>query len=248
MTDLDEDEASRGHGLFGRLIGRNRRAGAAEELRALVADAERIGDLTREDVRKIGEKHGVDLTRRFRTVRKDLYRRFLEECLLDHALSERETEELARLRRILHLEPRDAAECHDRVGRAVYGDAVAVVLEDHRLDEEEERFLRRLQEDLALDPEVASEMLARGRRRARERFVSGSMVHENIYVTSQGAIIEFEGVSETSFEDAVRSALDEACRAVPELSDAELSGLRVALADGTVEAWRVTMRARVPRA
>lgn len=247
MTDRSDAGASGGRSFFGRLIGRDRRAGVAEDLRKLVADAERIADLTPEAVAEIGERHGVDLTCRFHTVRKELYRRFLEECLLDHALSERESDELAHLRRILHLEARDAAECHDRVGRAVYGDAVEVVLEDHRLDEEEKGFLRRLGEDLELAPELAEGMIERGRRRARERFVAGSTVHENIYLTAQGAAIEFDGVSATSFEEAVRTALDTACRAVPEIEDAELGHLRVALEDGAVTAWRVTMRARVPR-
>lgn len=239
-------ESSAGGGFLGRLRGRRAQA-AIDEVREALARAKRVRDVSAAFVDEIAARHGADLTRELTPLRQELYRAFMEHCLRDGVLSGEERSELAHLRGLLCLDERCAAEAHDGVARAVYGDALEKVLDDHRLDAEEESFLRRLQEDLELPDEIAADLRARAERRARQRFVQGAAVHENVYVTARDAVIELEGASSESVEAAIRDALRDACRAVPGLEEAELSGLRVALEDGRVVEWRVSVQARVPR-
>lgn len=239
-------ESSAGGGFLGRLRGRRAQA-AIDELREKLAGASRIRDISPDVVDEIAARHGADVTRELTPLRQELYRGFLEHCLRDCALSAEERAELAHLRGLLCLNEGNASEVHDGVARAVYGEALERVLEDHRLDAEEETFLRRLQEDLRLPDELAADLRERAERRSRHRFVQGAAVHDHMYVTAREAVIELEGASDESLEAAIRDALEDACRTVPNLEEAEVSDLRVGLRDGEVAEWRVRLRARISR-
>jgi flavin-binding protein dodecin len=194
-------------------------------------------------VAEVAARHGVDLGARLRTARKNLYRRFLEHCLLDGALSEDESADLVHLRGLLHLEDEDVARLHDDVAIAVYGEAVGQVLQDHKLDPDERAFLERLRGDLGLAPDVASRLYEQGSEAARQRYLQRTLTHDSMLVAAHGARLELTGSSEKSLEDAVRSALEEATRAVPELRWAEVREIRTDLAHGRIARWHVKLRA-----
>jgi len=227
-----------------RLVGA--RGGALRELEDLLARAERVRDVSVDQVRELATRHGVDFATGLRTARRGLYRRLLENCLNDQVLSADENDELAHLKTLLALTNRDAAEVHEQVAQAVYGRAIDQVLEDGRLDPEEAEFLRRLGRDLALAEPDASRLLDEGTGRARQRFVSRTRAHDHVFVASGASTLELHGVSEASLEQAIGAALEEAARAVPELRDFEVTQIRGALEGGRIARWEVTVRARLP--
>lgn len=246
MVEPFRSDAPPRGGLVRRLRGRSR-AHLERELWRLLGSVERVRDVAPDRIDRLCARNGALRLRDLDDVRTDLYRRFLEHCLLDCALSADERAELAHLRLLLRVSEQEAEEVHDRVAKAVYGTALDRVLEDHRCDPEEEDFLRRLREDLRLPGEVAERLRERAARRARDRFVSGAAVHENVYLTSRDAIVELEGSSDASLDEAMRDAVARGCETLAELEEAELAEARVVLEDGAVVEWRVKLRAGVPR-
>jgi len=243
MAEPFDDRTQTTDGLGSRLPGRRARATAAREIEALFASAARVSDVTAERIIEIAGKHGLQLDRRLWTMRRNLYRRYLEFCLLDQAVSDDEAAELEHLRVILALNAEDAASVHDEVASTVYGSAVAQVLEDHRLDPDEASFLQRLRDDLGLDEKVAAETLEDHTIRSRQRYLSKVATTDDLLVTSQEIKLTLAGSSETSLEDAVGHALHEACAALPELKTVEIADIRVEISDGTVGRWLVSLRA-----
>ncbi len=233
-------------GALTRMLGRRSKGSLIREIEELLADAGRVSDVSAEQVAGLAENHGHDLSRRLRTPRKNLYRRLLEHCLVDNALSEEENADLAHLRRILRLEEIDAARVHDEVARTVYGSAIDHVLEDHRLDPDEETFLKRLRDELALPEQLAEQLLKEGEARARERYLFRAVSHEGPFMlAAREAVLHPTGTSESTIEDAVQAAVEEAARAVPqlELRWVELNELRAEVEKGRVSKWHVKLRA-----
>ena len=146
-------------GAFERLLGGGR---TVAEIEAVLAGAVRLREVSPETVEQIAKRHGIDLGRRLAGPRRNLYRRFLEHCLVDCALSPEENVDLAHLQRLLRLADADAARIHDEVAQAVYGRAVAEVLSDLQLDPEERSFLERIGADLALSPQVTAQIYEKG--------------------------------------------------------------------------------------
>ena len=224
-----------------RLAG-NRRA-CIREIEDLLAQAASVRDVTHEQVNEIAIRHGVEFALRIRTARRDLYRRLLEYCLADQDLSEDESADIEHLRRVLLLSDADAADVHDQVARAVYGQAIDQVLADHRLDPEEAEFLRRLGGALALPEEERDHLYDEGARRARQRFLQRTLAHDSALVAGHGGVLELSGSSAHSLEDAIRDALAEAVRAVPELREFEVTKIGGEVGGGGVARWQVLVRA-----
>lgn len=231
-------------GLFARLSGRVSKTGLVREIENLLARSARVGEVSAERIAELAAGHDVDLQRRFRTARLNLYRRFLEHCLNDQSVSAAESADLVHLRALLHLDEADVVRAHEEVVHAVYGNALDRVLEDQRLDPEEEKFLRRLGTELQISPEAAQRLYADAETRARRRFLDLSVVREDTFLVGRGLVLELSGVSPHGFEDAIRQALDEASRAYPGLARAEVTELAAELDAGQIARWRVKLKAR----
>ena len=240
--DTRDAEAGQRNRLFGR-----KRTAALNEIEQLLAGCAELRQVSAEDVAQAAAKHGVTLDRKYRGACRDLYRRLLKQCLDDHELTENERADLAHLKTILGLEREDITAVHEQTARTVYGKAVEHVLEDHKVDQEEADFLRCLREELELPERVADSLYEQEERRARHRYFSKTISTDSTLLASHVATLELTGRSEKSVEDAVNSALEEACRAVPELGSAEISQVRVRIRDGVVAEWEVDLKARLDR-
>jgi flavin-binding protein dodecin len=222
---------------------RGRQRAFVAEIEDLLAEVERVSEVQQDQVKEVAERHGVELASCARTQKRNFYRRLLEYCLADHALSDEESVDLAHLREILVLPDDEVAAIHDDVARVFYGQAMDQVLDDYLLDPEEERFLERLRADLGIGEDVAHRLEEEGTNRARRRFLSRSVASNSVIVASQNTRIELIGRSESSIEAAIRSALDEACRAAPDLRSAHVTDIRVELREGAIHAWLVKLEA-----
>jgi flavin-binding protein dodecin len=227
---------------LGRLLPARRKSNALREIEDLLARADRVREVSPEQVDEIAARYGLDLARRFSGARKTLYRRYLEHCLDDQALSPEENADLAHLRTLLRLDDAEVSEVHDEVGREVYGAAIDEVLADHRLEPEEESFLARLRKELALPERLADEA---GARRSRQRFLERTTRHDHVFVAPRGRSLELSGVSTASLEDAVRRALADACSAVPELRRFDVTEISGEVTNGAVGTWHVTLKAGI---
>lgn len=214
-------------------------------LETQLARCERITGIDPGSVEELAREQNVDLTREVTTPRRQLYRRFLEFCLNDHALSNEESEDLSHLQQVLKLEAADVQRIHEDVVRGIYGQAIAEVLRDYRLDPEEEVFLERLRADIHISPEVADEIQREGEVEARQRFLRRSAVHGSALVAARGADLELEGSSDSSLQEALEVAIRDAARAVPEIASAELKSVHVDVSEGAVRSWSVKLITRL---
>lgn len=243
MAEPFEPRVVERDGLLSKVTSRVTRAGAIRELETLLAEAECVRDVTLDSVRTLGERHGVDLVLQLRTLRRNLYRRLLEHCLLDFSLSETEVEDLDHLRRILCLEDHDVAAIQDQVSRQVYGAAVEDVLADHHLDDEEVEFLRKLRSDLDLSAYHANRIVEEGRRRSQARLLAQRGGLRTSFLAPQETVIQLEGVSSRGLEGAVQAAVDQASEAFPKLAWGQVSDVVVQIESGRIVSWKVKVRA-----
>ena len=229
-------------GLLSRIVGGATRTGVIVEIETVLARATRVREVTPAQVEEICHNHGVEIAGRMGTARRNLYRRFLEHCLLDHEVSTDESEDLGHLRSLLNLGNEDMTRVHDEVARSVYGEAVDAVLEDHKLDPDEKSFLERLRQELELPEEVASEIVEQGVERSRHRFLDKAAASENLVLATRSAPLKLSGASDENIEAAIANALDEATAAVPQLSWVEVATIRGEIAEGGVKRWHVELK------
>jgi flavin-binding protein dodecin len=234
-------------GMVSRWLGSGARAAAARDLEVLLAAAERIADVSPEEVHAAAALHGVDLVRHMRAASRSLYRRYLEHCFVDRKLRDHEAAELAHLRAILRLDEADCAKTHHEVARALFGAAVNEALGDLRLEPEEEAFLDRLRRDLRLEKDAADRELQEGTRKARARFLASASAGEGALVAAREATVELTGSSPESIEAAVRVALEQAGDVLPEIERVDLVRTGAQVVAGKATAWEVTLRAILPR-
>lgn len=235
-------ESGEDGGFLSKVTGRLARAETVRALESVLAEAERVCDVSGDHIAAVGDRHGIDLAAQLRTARRGLYRRFLEHCLADYMLSDREVEDLKHLKELLHLTDPDVAHLQNLVSRDVYGAALETVLEDHRVDEEERRFLKHLRADLDLSEFHASQMFEEELRRSQQRTLETTEI-ESAFLTAEGEPIELEGSSRVGFAEAVQSVVDQATESLPGLAWAEVSNVSVRVSDGRITQWRVRLRA-----
>jgi flavin-binding protein dodecin len=235
---------SRETGRLGRVFGA-KRAAALSAVEELLAQAARVRDVTPDVLQGVCHDCGIDLSRRFKTDRKLLYRRYLCHCFEDKVLSPEESADLAHLRSILHLPNEDVAEIHEAVAREVYGKAIEGVVADMQLDEQEESFLRKLRTELRLPEQEAERLYAQGVWDARNRAMHEASSRDDDFVVQGTPAGEFTGRSTTTIEDAVADALAKASRVIPELHWFELIQTAGYVENGKRTGWHVCIRAGI---
>jgi flavin-binding protein dodecin len=243
VADPFGQEAPAGARVLARVLGRRGKSGAIAEIEALLGAERRVRDLAPERVAEVATRFGVDLDRQLLPARRSLYRRFLEHCLLDCALSADESADLAHLQHLLRLEGAEIGQIQHEVALATYGRAVVQVLADQRLDPDERAFLERLGTDLSLGADVAEDLYRKGAEESRKRFLARTQAHDSVLFASKTLELDLDGKSEVSLEDAIRGALDEAERAAPGIRWAEVRSIRTEVRDGRVTQWCVLLRA-----
>lgn len=241
MADPFRSAPAAASGL-GRVL-RSKRVTTIEALEDLLACSERVRAVRAEDVTAVCAAAAVDLKRKFKSDRKDLYRRFLAHCLDDKVLTEEESADLQHLADLLHLEAREIAPIHEEIAQEVYGMAIQEVLEDLRLDPDEEAFLRRLQGELQISDDAAQRLYERGQSEARERAYSKAATRDDEFAQLRVPAGDFSGRSTSSLEMAVADALTKATIAVPKLHWFELTNISGYVENGKPESWHVTVRA-----
>jgi flavin-binding protein dodecin len=214
-----------------------------EGVEDLLAQAECVRHVTAEMVSSICDARRIDLARRQKRGRMDLYRRYLRHCFEDNVLSDDEREDLAHLRVLLHLSAEDLQVVHDEVAIEVYGEAVEEVLDDFRLDDDEADFLRGLRQTLGLDEDKAQRIYSEGSSKARTRAYSQAVALDHQFIEHRVPAGEFSGRSNESLEHAIQDAITRATLAIPTLYWFEVSLIGGYVGEGESDRWYVNVRA-----
>lgn len=141
--------------FFERLIGKNPPGNAFLELNNVLAESNKIQDVTVEKVCEIAEKYGINFNKKFSNALEGIYEDYLIFCLMDKTLSENEISDLAHLKHILQLKDEVIDKVHSSVAEKIYSESIDEAIKDSRIDPLEREFLVKLEMDLKIDEELA---------------------------------------------------------------------------------------------
>ena len=101
-----------------------------------------------------------------------------------------------------------------------------------------------VEQEIQETPEQTEQIEAEARASAKQRYLTRSAVHGGGLVAPQGAEVELQGSSESSFQHAVECAVATAKEAIGPIDSAELKSLRVEVGDRGIARWHVRMTSR----
>lgn len=155
--------------LIQRLLRRRPRENAVVEINNLLACADSVRAVRREDVLRICEDHRTTLDGPLAGRFERIYRDYLAYCLEDRHLSADEVADLAWLQKLLGIPAPATAAIHEHVSRQLYRCSVAEMLSDGVIDARERDFLGRLQQELAISGRAAHRILEAGMQQRQRR-------------------------------------------------------------------------------
>ncbi|HEX2168547.1 MAG TPA: hypothetical protein VHG09_15030 [Longimicrobiales bacterium] len=145
--------------LLQRLLRRRPRDNAVIEINNLLARADSVRAVRREDVMRICREHRTTLNGALSGRFERIYRDYVAYCLEDRHLSDSELADLAHLQKLLGIAADAAAAIHEYVARQLYRCSVDEALNDGIIDDDEREFLGRLQQELAISGRAAHRIL-----------------------------------------------------------------------------------------
>lgn len=169
--------------LFQRLASIEPSENAFFELNNLLAESNKIQDVTVVKVCEIAEKYGINFNKKFSKAFEGIYEDYLKFCLSDKSLSEDEVSDLAHLKHILELNDVIIDKLQKNVVERIYGETIEEAIKDSLIDPSEREFLEKIESDLKIDKEVArniySENVTRYLNQTFEAMIADQRLSEN---------------------------------------------------------------------
>jgi hypothetical protein len=139
-----------------------------------------IENVSIDQIIDISNKYKVNLNKRFKEVRLELFRLYLNHCLTDSKLENSEINSLKHLRNILLLKEKDAENLLTLETEKLYEKHVKVTVGDGRIDEVEKQNLERLKTGLLISESVASKIYEKNAKEILQKVVDGAISDERL--------------------------------------------------------------------
>ncbi|MFQ3598771.1 MAG: hypothetical protein SNJ55_03720 [Chloroherpetonaceae bacterium] len=156
--------------FFQKLFRRQPPENAVTEINNLLASKPLL-DVRLTEVSNILAKYKPNVVRLFARDITQLYERYLQHCLTDKALSDKDLEELKHLKRLLSLNDKAVKDIHLKVAKQIYKESLEEAVADEKITAEEREFLRKLQTELTLPEEIATELQREVKQTMLTRFL-----------------------------------------------------------------------------
>lgn len=143
--------------FFERLFRMKPKKNALIEVNNLLADY-RISDISLEQIESIANKYKTNLSRTYKAELKDLYIQYLEKCFRDNILTDKELNDLKKLKEILLLSNSEVKDLQEEVAMGRYKQSYESVIKDGKIDDSEKEFLNRFRENLRLPEKLADKI------------------------------------------------------------------------------------------
>lgn len=156
--------------FFQKIFRRQPPENAVTEINNLLASKPLL-DVRLTEVSNILAKYKPNVLRLFAHDIMQLYERYLQHCLTDKALSDKDLEALNHLKRLLSLNDKAVKDIHLKVAKQIYKESVEEAVADRNLTAEEREFLRKLQTELTLPEEIATELQREVKQTMLTRFL-----------------------------------------------------------------------------
>jgi tellurite resistance protein len=128
------------------------------EMNNLFAKAERIEDVSLEDLYEIAARYGVDLHKKFNKELRQIISNYLTNCLEDLSVDGQELRNIKHLVRIFGINSYELSKIRNEVSESIYSDKVQEAISDGKVTEKEKDALMRLQKYFDLSEESAQKI------------------------------------------------------------------------------------------
>lgn len=123
----------------------------------------------------IANKYKVNLTKKYKESRLELFENYLHYCLIDDKLEDSEILILAHLRDILLLNEKDVEELIKKETERLYEKHVKGAVSDGKLEDFEKENLEKLRKDLLISENVAEEICGKNAKEILQKFLDGAI-------------------------------------------------------------------------
>lgn len=136
--------------------------------------------ISQNDICEIASRYGKSVLTKSNSVLNEIYKDYLNHCLIDKQLSETELEELKHLKNILSLTDNNVLAIHNNVVGNIYHKSMTEVVSDGEIDKSEEKFLEKLRTDLHLSEEIANKISEQVRGKFVQDFFDNAVSDERL--------------------------------------------------------------------
>ncbi len=194
-----------------KLLKRTPKENAIIEINNLLADnQDDLSKIKLEDIEQITKKYKVNLDKKFKEFRLDLFQKYLEHCLADHKLDNEEVESFMHLSKLLFLTDSEIRQVLRAKTQWIFNEEVKKSVADGKLDENEKENLERLKKNLLISNETADSILEKESKAILTKFIDGAISDERLSDKEESRINEIaQNLNiEINHSDKTRAQLD----------------------------------------
>lgn len=163
-----------------------------------------------DNIISIADKYKINLNKKFKEIRLELFRTYLHHCLTDSKLEDFEIKSLKHIREILLLNEKDTESQIKLETEKLYKKHVKAAVGDGKLDDDEKNNLERLKKDLLISESVANKIYESSATEILKKFIDGAVSDERLSPNEEQEIAEISkslGI-ELTVEDKSKEVLD----------------------------------------
>lgn len=158
--------------LFQKIFGQHTIENAIIEVNNLLA-TKPVNEISQPEISEIEAKYAISLEKEFKLNLEEFYAVYLNHCLSDRELNEKEIADLLHLKQILNLNDKAISTIHTLIGEVIYRSTFEDAVKDGRLSDEEKAFLHKLETTLSLPKQLSDKISAEVRMNYVGNYVSG---------------------------------------------------------------------------
>lgn len=189
--------------IIGKILKRTPKENALIEINNLFVENE--GDLTKvrlEQIEEITDKFKLKLNKKFRTLRLDLFRKYIQHCLEDHVIDDNEINTFLHLKKLLYLTEGEIKQILSLETKNLYDQEVKKAIVDGELTNEEKGNLELLKKNLLINDQVAEDIFKSNSNRIFNYFINDAISDERL------SDEEFEKMNEISLSLGIEPNLN----------------------------------------
>ncbi|WP_430936814.1 hypothetical protein [Saccharicrinis sp. 156] len=139
-----------------------------------------IEKISLENIVEVAERYKINLKKKFKAKRLELFQKYLHHCLIDSKLEDSEIIALKHVKDILLLNEKDTQELLKTETEKLYQEQVKEAVSDGRLDNNEKENLERLKKDLLISDEIADKIYETNAKEILQSFIDGAISDQRL--------------------------------------------------------------------
>ena len=172
--------------LVQKLLKRIPKENAVIEINNLIAkNQENLTKISLEEIEQITKKYKINLNKKFKIFRLDLFHKYLDYCLTDQTLDEDEIASIGHLSKLLYLSDSEIKNILSAKTQRIFNQEVQKAVADGQLDKNEIENLEKIKENLLISNDVADSILEKESRVILQKFIDEATSDERLSVKEE---------------------------------------------------------------